>query len=498
MIKKQIARKPLNFHPPIVIISIMFSGICWFFSNHLSGNYWYLLWLAPIPVLLISFSLTAGTAFLIAYIAYAIGRLSWFHYLQTVSSLSFAIILTLSLPLIFAFIIVLVRKIILKSNSWLNVFAFPVFFTASEWLMMQLSPDGTSSSLAYTQMNALPVIQIASVTGILGITFLVTFFPSAVTTAWFYKRQRNTVHKIVFVAAAILVSVFVFSIARLKSNGKGDTLKVGLAVADEALHNVSRNPDFKKEDAITAYYISQIKKLAEHGAKLIVLPEKAINIDKETAPLIFAMLAEAAKQSHVFIIAGYVNYRNNQAYNSALVINDKGDVITDYNKVFLVKGWEDRFAPGDSIGLFNFEKITAGVAICKDLDFPGYIRNYGKSGIDFLSIPAWDFVIDDWLHSRMAVLRGVENGFSEIRTAREGRLTVSDGYGRIFAEASSSNEEGTTLIGEIAVRTRKTLYTQLGDWFGILNIIAAACFTMFLINISNKKQQAKKPLSIMP
>lgn len=117
------------------------------------------------------------------------------------------------------------------------------------------------------------------------------------------------------------------------------------------------------------------------------------------------------------------------------------------------------------------------------------MRKYGKKDISFLCIPAWDFVIDDWLHSRMAVLRGVENGFYEIRTAREGRLTISDGYGRIIAEANSSNEKETTLIGKIALKTTNTLYSQLGDWFGILNITAAACFIIFLIIISNKKQK---------
>jgi hypothetical protein len=41
----------------------------------------------------------------------------------------------------------------------------------------------------------------------------------------------------------------------------------------------------------------------------------------------------------------------------------------------------------------------------------------------------------------MAILRGVENGFSEIRTARQGRLTISDCYGKIINEAEEELQE---------------------------------------------------------
>ncbi len=172
------------------IFCIMVSGLCWYLGNELNGDFWHLLWLAPVPVLLISFSVKGKIAFVIAYTAYAIGRLSWFNYLHETSSLSFAIILTLFLPLIFSLVLIAVRKIVVTSQSWLSVFAFPVLFTASEFIMLNVSPEGSSSSLAYTQMNFLPIIQVASVTGILGITFMITFIPSAIALGWYFHFQK--------------------------------------------------------------------------------------------------------------------------------------------------------------------------------------------------------------------------------------------------------------------------------------------------------------------
>lgn len=50
-------------------------------------------------------------------------------------------------------------------------------------------------------------------------------------------------------------------------------------------------------------------------------------------------------------------------------------------------------------------------------------------------LPAWDFDVDAWQHSRVAVMRGIENGFSTVRPAANGNLTVSDpnGFARVAA-----------------------------------------------------------------
>jgi apolipoprotein N-acyltransferase len=122
-----------------------------------------------------------------------------------------------------------------------------------------------------------------------------------------------------------------------------------------------------------------------------------------------------------------------------------------------------------------------GTAICKDLDFPEFIKQYGKNKAVVLCVPAWDFVVDDWLHSRMAILRGIENGFSVLRTARLGRLTISDPYGRLHAEANCSNGKATTLVGEISLNRIDTFYTQYGDWFGLVIIISALSFLLLTI-----------------
>lgn len=470
----------------VILIAIIISGFCWYLSCGLSGNYWWLLWFAPVPVLVISVNATGKKTFIISFIAYLIGRLSWFSYLVTLATVVPAVIFTLVLPLIFALIMIVTRRIVIKANSWYSVFAFPVFFTTFEFLLIKFSADGTAGSVAYSQSNFLPIIQIASVTGILGITFLVTFIPSAIAMGWYYRREKINFRYIASVAVIIVISVFLFGIIRINKDSEKSTIKAGLVVLDEKFHNVTDHPDFQKEKPVAEYYAKEISGLAVQGAQLILLPERAINIEKDTGDSIISILSNAAMQNHVFIITGYTNFRNERERNSALVVNTEGNLVVDYNKVHLIKGLESQFTPGSEPGLFALNEVQAGTAICKDLDFPDYIKKYGKSDISFLCVPAWDFVKDDWLHSRMAILRGVENGFSEVRTARLGRLTISDCYGRVTYEANSSNGRRTTLLGEVSLQKRNTIYTRFGDWFGLTNIIAA--IVLVLLRRINKNK----------
>ena len=105
-----------------------------------------------------------------------------------------------------------------------------------------------------------------------------------------------------------------------------------------------------------------------------------------------------------------------------------------------------------------------GVAICKDLDFPAWSRAYSQRGVRFLAVPAWDFVDDARPHSRMAVVRGVESGFTIARSAQNGLVTLSDSHGRILGEQSSATDP--IMVVEALPGLGTTFYARFSDWFG--------------------------------
>ncbi|GGK45271.1 hypothetical protein Ppa06_01040 [Planomonospora parontospora subsp. parontospora] len=113
-------------------------------------------------------------------------------------------------------------------------------------------------------------------------------------------------------------------------------------------------------------------------------------------------------------------------------------------------------------------------AVCRDLDFPALARGYRRDGAAVMFVPALDFGRDAWHHSRPAVVRGVENGFSVVRSAADGHLTVSDQYGRVLAERAAGGREIATVVTSVPVGGSATLYTRWGDWFAWLCLASAA------------------------
>jgi apolipoprotein N-acyltransferase len=67
-------------------------------------------------------------------------------------------------------------------------------------------------------------------------------------------------------------------------------------------------------------------------------------------------------------------------------------------------------------------------------------------------------------------MRGVENGFSVVRSAKGGYLTVSDWRGRIVAESRSDSAPFATLIADVPAQHHATVYQRLGDWFAWLSL----------------------------
>ena len=146
-------------------------------------------------------------------------------------------------------------------------------------------------------------------------------------------------------------------------------------------------------------------------------------------------------------------------------------MLEQYDKRHMLPGPETGYQVGAKPGLIDAPAGHWGVAICKDMDFPAWSREYGARGVRILAVPAWDFVRDARFHSRMAVLRAVENGFAMARTAQQGFLTFCDGYGRILAERESWSAPDVLVVRDVALGPGHTFYSRFGDWFGWVSLL---------------------------
>lgn len=212
---------------------------------------------------------------------------------------------------------------------------------------------------------------------------------------------------------------------------------------------------------LLARYVPRVSGLAARGARIVVLPEKVFAVTDATLPL----LVDALQQAEARVVVGAVLRRAGTASNVALVLDPSGTIRT-YEKQHLIPGLEDWLTPGDDEVIVDGRY---GVAICKDLDYPGLVRRYRAQGVSVLLVPGLDFTSDGWLHGRMALVRGVENGLTVVRAAAFGRLTVTDPGGRMVGEATAGDAE--LLVTAAPTTGLGTVYSRTGDWFPILSLV---------------------------
>jgi apolipoprotein N-acyltransferase len=241
-------------------------------------------------------------------------------------------------------------------------------------------------------------------------------------------------------------------------------VRVGLVAADGL--DLSPSEPGGASDSTLARYLEGATALASRGAALVVLPEKIEIFDDAATTQVQRRLSAWAHEHDTPLLAGFGIIKGDDRDNVAWLVDRSGDVVATYAKQHLVPFLERRFRPGDRDVVVELDGRRFGIAICKDMGFPPLARRYGRAGVDAMLTPAWDFGNDGEYHARMAVLRGIEQGFSVIRTANEGLLTVSDPYGRVVAEARSNQDRVTTLFAVAPVGSVPTVYGRMGDTFG--------------------------------
>ena len=434
---------------------------------------WWALWLAPIPVLAISPQLRGGAAFLIAAFAWVIGEMNQWNYVRHEIELPLQItVLYFVVPAVaFGLGVLFVRNLLRRGSLFFASLALPVYWVAYEYLTAIASPHSTWGNLAYTQMNCLPVIQIAAITGLWGISFIVLLFAAAVAALLSGAGRPWQRRALAVGMGFVICAVFVFGKWRLQSNPPGQSVAVTLIAKDVPMSVYLGSEE--QALSLLGEYAAEIPRVTPAGTQVVVLPEKIGRISETALAAVDSLYSSAAAETRAAIVLGLVRRTPSGAFNSSRYYSADGKLETNYDKHHLLPGVEPE-KPGDKRVVLDESSGRWGLQICKDMDFPKLSREYAAEGANLLLVPAWDFNLDRWLHARMAVLRAVENGFALARSARNGLLTLSDNRGRILAETATVPDRFASITGKVNVSREETFYARTGDWFAWL------CVTVFV------------------
>ena len=437
---------------------------------------WQLTWLAPIPVLWVSSRLSAKQAFFVAAAAYALGELNEWSYSRTVLATWIVASILLFGACVFAVGVLLFRMAVVRGKIWQAALVFPAFWVSIEFAVAMLSVHSTFGNISYSQMNLLPILQIASVTGIWGISFTIFLFSS--TVALLTPALRSAKVPLLIGSAVFIVGVFAFGAWRLASTPDSPNIRVAL-IASDAPEDL--NPGTPAEtQQIFVRYADHIKVLESQGIQLFALPETVGPLNDASQAEFDNFFGKLAKETGAYIEIGVARIMSSHSANQERLYSPQGELVAAYDKHHLLPPGENRFTPGTKRAVISGIAGNWGLEICKDMDFPGLSREYSRDGVALLVVPASDFVADGWLHGRMAILRGVESGFSIARSAKLGILTITDDRGRVLAERNTIGPSFATVIDNIPVRHDSTLYSRFGNWFAWV-CVALLFVCLFLI-----------------
>jgi apolipoprotein N-acyltransferase len=484
-----------------------------------TAGLWPLMWAAMVPALPVALAAsTHKRAFLYGWltgiVAHGVafswmdGLLERFGHMTALESIPIVGLLVVYQGLAFAFYSWGVRRAYLRTGLPLVVLS-PLVMVAIELAMPQMFPY----YLAISQAFVPPLIQIADLTGPLGVTALMMACNGALADVWRGRAEKRWGRGLAIVGGLIVLALG-YGFLRLHQvdalRAASPKVKTGVVQANVG---VIEKWDPRAFARLLETHQSESAQLARDGAELIVWPESSYPYTLARGPNGFARDFPTDDRRRVRrgfdtpLLFGAVTRlpgpprvsADRYPYNTALMMDRAGEVTGRFDKVFLMLfgeyipfydqiPWFTKLFPEAS----NFSRgkdptsfpLTVegrgswklGPLICYEDILPGFARRVAKLGPNaFINITndAWfGKTAEPYQHLALAVFRAVEHRLEMVRAVNTGVSAHIDAGGRVRAQTSSVDPDDVppappqTLLVELAMLPGGGLYRHVGDLFG--------------------------------
>ena len=481
----------------------------------------FLAWIALVPLFLsikdrnlkLSFALSFFTG-----ITFFMGIFYWINVVQGFTPLDF-LLLGIYLGSYFGLFGLLFNFLIKKNFP--SFIVAPVLWVSFEYLRSHAGFFGLPwALLGHSQYLNLPLIQVASLTGVYGVSFLIVMFNAALGEVISYrlsKRKKDIAEKKLAPFKPVLISLLliclsvVYGISVTSENPGADQVNVTV-VQGNIPQDIKWDRAFKKMILDKHVRLTESASINDH-ASLIVWPESSVPGSFIQDLYILETVSSLVRKTKTSLLIGSSQrpkfgsekQQGKYLFNSALMIKPNGVIAGYYNKIHLLPfaeylpyrdsfPWPKRFVSragnflsGKEYTLFNIEGIHFGTLICWENIFPELFRKFVRGGANFMiniSNEAWFGETAAPYHFlTMSVFRAVENHVAVIRSANTGISCFIDPHGKIIGRVNNNNKdifvEGYLTMA-IPLSFKKTIYTLYGDVFVYINLI----MTVFMVVLS--------------
>ena len=372
--------------------------------------------------------------------------------------------------------------IFIRRFGFVGLLLSPATWVAAEYTRGFLFGGFPWIPLGNTMATLLPLVQLASVVGVYGLSAFVAlinvgFAVTALTTG----RRRGLV---IAATLILLMSASVWGGQRMATNRltQGAPIRVGLIQGNIA--QVDKwNP--ARADMIVDRYLQLTRQAVANGAEFVLWPESATPFffqDDPGADLIRSMV----RQTGTPLLLGSDEVERgtpNRFYNSAYMLDTAGSTAAVYRKIHLVPFGEyvpfqralffvaplveavSAFTAGERVTMLPVREHMISTAICYEVTYPSQAREAVRQGSELLTTitnDAWYGTSSAaYQHFEMAAMRAVEQGRYLVRAANTGVSGIIDPYGRVLIRTTLF--ETAAVVGEARFVQERTLYARIGD-----------------------------------
>jgi len=380
----------------------------------------------------------------------------------------------------------------------------PLFWAALEWVRLGVTGQ-LWNALGYSQAYNSFLIQSANWGGVYAVSFLMVAINSVVALLMISRTKLS-------IAAAVLAALAVgFLILDAPLNSDASYSSDGLVVNVVAVQpNVPMNPVKSVEEtkALIERHVSLSQTAlasqgTSEGPRLVIWPESPMNFTYASDKTFQEFVANFARQNRTSVLFNSLEPApNDGAYNSALLVNEEGRLISQYDKIrlmpfgeyvplpqwlpgaSLISGIVGEFTPGSNYTLMPFADRKAGVFICIESAYPWIARRLTHDGANVLINISNDGYLGPTAvmrqHLANAIFRAVENGRPVLRVTNTG-LTASITESGHVQDMTGPFQPDVRVWTNHPAEVHDTFYTRQGDLFvHICVVISLIAFVAML------------------
>jgi len=374
------------------------------------------------------------------------------------------------------------------------LFVAPLGWSALEWLRLEVTGQ-LWNALGYSQAFHPSMIGSAGWGGVYAVGAAIVFVNSAIAFALLRRTKRTLWRSAV---AVLLMSVATLTVNILMSFSAGEfiteknTEAVVVAIQPNVPMDLAKsNDDMKllteRHLEMTEAALKQIQNGTE--PRLVIWPESPMNFAYGGDEQLRSALASFAQQHRVSILLNSQEIAPNDGiYNSAVLINEQGKLVAQYDKIRLLPFGEyvplpnwvpgagliraivGDFTAGTNYRLMPVGNLRAGVFICIESAYPSIARRFTNEGADVLINISNDGYLGPTAvmrqHLANAVFRAVENGRPLLSVTNTGITAFITPEGET-RDATAGFKPEVRIWSLSPPPGQRTFYTKHGDVFVI-------------------------------